>query len=192
MKKVIVLLSLAFCVCFTAPAQDRGIGLRLGDPTGITFKKYFGRTRAFELGLGSALYGWHNNYYVNSFQAYGPYEDYRYRSHSVISTVYLQGRYLQHYDIYVQDLEGKWDWYWGVGAVLKFSKVRYRYQHDEPPFDDTDIYNDVDFGPEGILGMEYTFQDIPLTVFAEISLMFEIVDRVSVRPLSGLGARYRF
>ena len=194
MKKVIALLSLVLCVCLSVAAQDRSIGLRLGDPTGITYKKYFGRTHAhaFEVGIGSALYGWHDNYHTNSFRAYGPYDDFRYRSHSVMSTVYLQGRYLQHYNIYVQDLEGKWDWYWGAGAVLKYSKVRYHFQNDGPPFNDTDIYNDVDFGPEGIAGMEYTFEEIPLTVFAEISVFLEIVDRVTLRPLSGLGARYRF
>lgn len=191
MKKVIVLLSFFLCF-FALRAQDRAIGLRLGDPTGITYKKYFGRTKAVEFGIGSAIPGWHNTYYRNSFNAHGPYNGFAYRSHTVQSTLYLQGRYLLHYDIYVQGMEGEWDWYWGAGGLLKFSSVQYRFQNNEPPFNESDTYNDVDFGPEGMVGMEYTFEGIPLTVFGELSLMLEIIDRVTLRPFSGIGARYRF
>ena len=54
------------------------------------------------------------------------------------------------------------------------------------------IYNDIDIGPEGMIGMEYTFEDVPITVFGEVSLMLELVDRVTLRPFTGVGARYRF
>jgi hypothetical protein len=191
MKKVIVLLSLVFCF-FAAAAQDQGIGLRLGDPTAITYKKYFNKTRAIEFGIGSASTAWRYKYYRNSFESHDPFNDYRYRSHQVQSTLCLQGRYLLHNDIYVQGLEGKWDWYWGVGGVLKFAKIKYRFENDEPPFNESDIYNDIDFGPEGIIGMEYTFKDVPITVFGEVSIMVEIIDRVTMQPFSGAGARYRF
>jgi hypothetical protein len=191
MKKVIVLLSLLLCFSVMF-AQDRSIGLRLGDPTGITYKKYLRNNKGFEFGIGSAGAGWRNNYYRNSFGAHDPFNDYRYRSHTVQSTLFLQGRYLLHDNIYVQGLEGKWDWYWGVGAMLKLASIKYRFDDTAPPFKQSEVYHDVDFGPEGIAGMEYTFQDIPLTIFAEISLMFEIVDRVTLQPYSGVGARYRF
>lgn len=173
-------------------AQDQGIGLRLGDPMGLTYKKYLDRSHAIELGFGTAGPGWDDAYYRNSFDARDKYEAYRYRSHRVSNTLYLQARYLLHNPIHVQDLEGKWDWYWGLGGVLKISKVRYHYDKSEPPFDDYDVYNDLDFGPEGIIGTEYTFQGIPLTVFGEVSLMLEIVDRIALQPFGGAGVRYNF
>jgi hypothetical protein len=191
MKKVIALLTIVFCF-FAAHAQQQGIGLRLGTPWGITYKKYLDKRRAFEFGLGSSSSHWSHRYYRNSFNDYGPYDHYRYRSHAVESTVYLQGRYLLHNNIYVEGLEGNWDWYWGVGAVLKVARVKYRFDNDAPPFNESGVYRDVDLGPEAIIGMEYTFQDVPLSVFADLSLMLEIVDRVTLQPLSGVGARYRF
>lgn len=191
MKKVIVLLSFVLSF-FAVAAQDQGIGLRIGDPTGVTYKKYLRNSKAIEFGLGSAGPAWHHNYYRNSFGDRDSFNDYRYRTHTVQSTVYLQGRYLLHNDINIQGMQGEWDWYWGVGAVLKVARVKYFFDNDTPPFNETEIHNDIDFGPEGIAGMEYTFEGIPLTVFGEISLMLEIVDRVTIRPLSGAGARYRF
>ena len=37
--------------------QRQGIGLRLGEPTGITYKKYLPGNRAIEFGLGSSPRG---------------------------------------------------------------------------------------------------------------------------------------
>lgn len=191
MRKVLTLFFFFFSVVI-AVAQNQGIGIRLGDPMGVTYKRYFGNTRAVEFGLGSAGLGWHDGYYKNSFEARDKYDGYRYRSHTVENTLYLQGRYLLHYNIDVRDIEGKWDWYWGVGGLLKFSKVKYRFYDDIPPFQETDTDNDIDFGPEGIIGMEYTFKDAPITIFGEVSLMFEMVDRVTLRTFGGAGARYNF
>jgi hypothetical protein len=191
MKKVMVLLSMVFCFLMTS-AQDQSIGLRIGDPTTITYKKYFNRNKAIEFGIGSAGPAWHHTYYRNSFESHDAFNNYKYRSHSVQSSLYLQGRYLLHNNIYVQGLEGKWDWYWGMGGVLKMASVKYKFDNDVAPYNETNVYHDVDFGPEGILGMEYTFKDVPITVFAELSAMIEIIDRVTFQPFSGAGARYRF
>lgn len=173
-------------------SQKQGIGIRLGDPVGITYKQYLLHDRAVEFGLGSAAPGWHHGYYRNSFESRDAYQDYRYTSHRVQSILFLQGRYLLHNDIYVQNMEGKWDWYWGVGAMLKVAKVSYKYQDIDPPFDSSDDYSDIDFGPEGIIGMEYTFQDVPVSVFGEVSLLLELVNRLTLQPYGGVGARYNF
>lgn len=196
MKKIIALLVLTVCF-FTASAQYRSasyrsIGVRLGDPMGVTYKRYIGKTKAVEFLIGTSSPAWHNAYYRNSFNSRDAYENYTYRSHTVESTLYLQARYLLHYNIYVEGMPGKWDWYWGLGGMLKFARVKYWFQDELPPFKQSDVYNDVDFGPEGIAGMEYTFDEVPITVFAEVSLMLELFDRVSLRPYSGAGARYRF
>ncbi|MFZ6014646.1 MAG: hypothetical protein ACOYXT_30175 [Bacteroidota bacterium] len=193
MKRVVILIFLA-CLSLQLKAQrtTQGIGVRLGVPTGVTYKKYLAGDRAVEFGLGSAGPGWHSAYYENSIRSFRKYDGKRYLSHDVHSTLYLQGRYLVHTNIEVQGMDGKLDWYWGIGGILKFAKVRYRFEDDTPAGTYTDERTDLDFGPEGIGGMEYTFEDVPISIFAEVSLMLEFVDRVSLRPFSGTGVRYNF
>lgn len=192
MKRLAFLIMLI--ISTAAVAQQQGIGLRLGDPMGVSYKKYFGRTHAIEFGIGSVPANWNNQYYINSFQEYPRYDNYRYQNHTVQSTLYLQARYLFQYNIPVQNMEGKLEWYWGGGAILKASKIQYRYQNREAPFVPArDIINDIDLGPEGIIGLEYTFQDVPMTVFGETSLFMEIADRpATIRGFGGLGVRYNF
>jgi hypothetical protein len=191
MKKIITSILLSTC-CIAAFSQDRGIGLRLGAPMGITYKKYFPANKAIELGLGTLTPGWYDQYHENSFLDYKKYDDYNYLSHHVNSTVYFQGRYLFHNDIHVEGMLGKWDWYWGVGGMLKFASIDYRYRLENGEVR-RDTHTDIDLGPEGILGMEYTLEDVPITFFGEFSLMMEFADRpLTFRVFTGLGARYNF
>jgi hypothetical protein len=191
MKKVICLILLSSCFIFSF-AQDRGIGLRLGAPMGITYKKYLPQNRAIEIGLGTLTSGWYNQYYENSFSKYNRYDGFDYQSHNVNSTVYLQGRYLFHYDIQIEGMMGKLDWYWGLGGMLKLASIDYRYRNENEEII-RDTRTDIDLGPEGIIGMEYTFEDVPITIFGEFSLMMEFADRpLAMRGFSGVGARYIF
>ena len=188
---VIVLLMISI----NSLAQDRAVGLRAGDPFGLTYKNYFTSHRAIELGLGTSSRNWHYSYYRNSFRYYNKYDNYRYVSHYVESIIYLQARYLLHYDIIVQGMEGTWQWYWGAGGEMKLAQVEYRFQDDLFPVNgiDTDVSTVFDLGPEGIIGMEYTFEDFPLTFFGEASLMIEIADRPAAMMLfGGAGVRLRF
>jgi hypothetical protein len=158
---------------------------------GITYKKYLPQNRAIEFGLGTLTSGWYSQYYENSFSRYKRYDGYRYLSHNVSSTVYLQGRYLFHTDIHIEGMMGELDWYWGLGGMLKFANVDYRYRNENEEIV-RDTRTDIDLGPEGILGMEYTFEDVPITLFGEFSLMMEFADRLAFRGFSGVGARYNF
>jgi hypothetical protein len=192
MRRVMVILFLATTV--SALAQKQSIGLRIGNPLGLTYKRYLPNDRAFEFGIGTAPGGWNKNYYENSFSDFDRYDDFRYRSHAVNSTVYLQGRYLFQYDIPIEGMVGKLGWYWGAGAMLKFATVKYTYQENDAPGPNaTDTRTDIDFGPEGIAGMEYTFDDIPLTVFGDVSLLLEFADRpFTFRAFAAAGARFNF
>ena len=190
MKKLIAACVLLF-VAFGSFAQDRGIGIRLGAPMGITYKKYLRENKAVEFGLGTLTNGWYDHYYQKSFNDFDRFEGYDYESHRVRSAVYFQGRYLLHNDIHIEGMMGELDWYWGIGGVAKIGNVEYRYRNNGIP--GRYVRTDFDFGPEGILGMEYTFEDVPLTIFGEFSLMIEIVDRPGIlRGLSGVGLRYNF
>jgi len=177
-----------------AQKAAHGIGLRLGEPMGLTYKLYLENNKALEFGFGTAASSWSSAYYKNSFKHYSRYDGNRYLSHDVQSTIYLQGRYLIHYDIPIEGMIGDLDWYWGLGAVLKSARVRYNYQENIAPFRSfTDTRTDIDFGPEGIVGMEYAFDEIPLTIFGEVSVLFELLDRpAALRAFAAAGVRYNF
>lgn len=175
-------------------SQTQSVGIRLGDPTGVTYKKFIQRGRALEVLVGSVPAHWHNNYYFNSFSEYDQYDSYRYQNHTVQSTLYVQARYLYHEPIPIENLIGKVTGYWGAGGMIKTAKVQYRFQERDAPFvQGTDVHTDIDIGPEGIVGMDYTFNDVPLTVFGEVSLLLEIADRpLTPRVFGCLGLRYNF
>jgi hypothetical protein len=192
MKKLIGTVVLLLFFFLQVYSQDRGIGLRLGNPIGITYKKYFPRQhKAIELGLGSGYSTWYPHYYENTFNDFDRYEDFEYISHDVKSSLYFQGRYLLQNDIPIEGMVGRLEWYWGIGGLLKIAQVDFRYRDVDEVI--TSSRTDIDLGPEGILGMEYTFEDVPLTIFGELSLMIEIADRpLALRGFSGVGVRYNF
>jgi len=173
-------------------AQHQGIGLRLGEPLGITYKRYLPGNRAVEFVLGTAPKDWSDNYYTNSFE--DRYDDQDEVNHDVKSVLYLQGKYLFHNPISAEGIEGKFTWYWGPGILLKTARVEYHYR-DEARIDNR-VYEtnrtDVDFGPELVGGIEYTFEDAPIAVFGELELLLELTDRTTFRLLGGVGARFNF
>lgn len=195
MSRVITFI-IAFFLIQAAFGQKRsnGIGLRIGEPFGVTYKRYMSPRSSLEFAIGSSPKGWSDAYYRNSFDDYAEYENYNYLSHDVESIIYLQGRLLLNQPILIEGLDGTLDWFYGIGGVLKSARVDYRFQGEEFPFDfESEDRTDVDLGPEGILGMEYFFSDIPLTIFGELSLMLEIGDRPGTfRLFGGAGLRYNF
>lgn len=194
MKKIIVLAWVVMAGPSVVWAQKQSVGLRVGDPIGVTYKRYTHTNKSVELIFGTAPTSWRRNYHKNSFYEYSKYDGFTYRSHKLDNPVYLQARYLLHYDIPVEGMEGQLQWYWGLGGMLKFGKVEYRY-HEGPPANNprTDVRNTLDFGPDGIAGVEYTFEDIALNVFGEVSLLLEIADRpLTFQVFGAVGARFIF
>lgn len=193
---VIVLLALSWLPVFSQNPQryGQGIGIRIGTPVGISYKKYIGRHNSAEVIVGGASPLWNGLYYRNSFGEYSNYDNYRYLSHKVESTAYVQGRYLAHFDLPIEGMEGMLEWYWGLGAVMKIAKLEYTYNDPTAlPPTRSDVRTDFDFGPEGIIGSEYHFEDVPITLFLEGSLMLELFDRIgAARPFAGVGVRYNF
>jgi hypothetical protein len=186
----------ATSLCSIAQTQTHSLGIRLGDPLGITYKQYLPNNRALEFIVGSAPKNWHGRYYKTSFDHFSRYDDDIYESHTVKSTISFQGRYLFHHNIAMEGpaAEGKLDWYWGVGGMLRVAKVRYYYQQRSLPFaHENDLRTDLNLGTDLIGGIEYTFEDIPLTLFADFSLFIEFADRPgAVKLLGGTGARLNF
>src|SRR5690606_15052357 len=90
------------------------------------------------------------------------------------------------------------DWYYGFGAQLRFQTFRYEYYYkleNDPVMyvGESDREIDYDLGLDGVIGLEYTFEEVPISVFTDITLFMEVVDN----PFrfwfqGGIGARYNF
>jgi hypothetical protein len=184
------------CICilgsFAAWSQHNSLGIRLGDPTGITFKRYLPANKAVEFLIGTAPRGFSETYYKKTFRK--KYDDLHYIDHRASDIFCFGGRYLFHHQIPTEGLEGKVDWYWGAGASFRTAKVEYIYEDLLISANETFYKSrtDIDFGPEVMGGVELTLQNIPLSIFGEMSMMFEIVDRITIRVPGGIGVRYNF
>jgi hypothetical protein len=193
MKYFFVALSFFF-LSRSVYAQHQSVGLRMGTPTGFTYKKYLANSAgAIEAAFGTVSPEQHARYYRKSFRHYSEFDNQNYFSHKVNSTLYIQGRYLFQYP-WEMSGAGKYEWYWGIGGLLKLANIT--YTHFENNGNGSLIKtkkNDIDLGLDLPLGMEYTFEDAPITLFGEVGPFIELADRTGIVQLKGaLGIRYNF
>ncbi len=179
----------------TSQQKNWGIGLRLGDPFGLSVKKY-NRNKAWEFNIGRTSYwGWHG--YNDAFYDYKPFKDYRrvdIRSAHATRALSIQAHHLWHRNF--SDVSGL-DWYYGVGGQLKSMNVRYRVRYEDQYgiwYDN--VYrnaNFIDIGVDGIIGLEYTFRNAPISLFADFNLFLELISNPFViHGQAGIGARFNF
>ena len=200
-----LLTAFSILATFSCFSQDYnwGIGMRLGDPSGITIKKHLD-DRALEINLGRThLYrgkGYYNNgfndwYISNQFG----YKDFKYLGFKASAPIGFQVHYLIHQGIHIEDLkEQGLQWYFGVGGQLGFQTYtydfRYKLEGNSEWFLATgERVTDIDFGVDGVIGLEFLIPDSPITLFADITLFLEIVDNpFQFWPQGGIGGRYNF
>src|SRR3990167_5840473 len=116
-------------------AQDKGFGLRFGDPTGLTFKKY-NDDKAIEISLGRTHWingtGWYDKHYNYWYDKnYSKYSDFQYVSHRAYVPLGLQVNYLIHKGIKNTgnaDLSGL-RWYFGIGGFMGMQKYSYDFRY---------------------------------------------------------------
>lgn len=200
MKKLLLLAIFCFFFAHSNYAQDHwGIGLRAGDPTGITAKKYMGKN-ALEISFGRTYYwysggDWYNRridyWYDKQNYDYRNFDPYNYRSSVPLA---LQVHYLFHRD--VKEIDNL-QWYWGVGGQARMQRfyVDYNYRHHNSDIwlRGSDSFTNIDLGVDGVLGLEYNFDEVPISVFTDVTLFLEFIDRPFMFwGQFGLGARYNF
>lgn len=184
MKKIYTILLLFSAATITA--GDLGIGIRLGDPNGLTFKKYNGN-KAWELSVGRTYWIYGRGWYDKNFdkwyehQKYG-YSEFQYIGYKSTFPVGMQLHYLIHKDMKKQKSEsGKVTWYYGIGGQLRFQNFYYNYRYKlngDPNWyyaNDVRVTN-IDLGVDGVLGLEYTFKEAPVSIFIDGVLFVEIAD----------------
>nr|MBI1231613.1 hypothetical protein [Cytophagales bacterium] len=178
-------------------SQQHQLGLRFGEPFSVTYKTYLDENFSVEgmIGRGSSNSA---PYYRRAFENNKPLSSAIYTSHSVSDAFNIHARIAYNEDISSEfDItEGTLLGYLGVGAVIRSTSADYTYTIPGtgavPNFQSESRAN-IDIGPEGYGGAEYIFQDLPLSVFAELGLFLELVDRPGhIKLQGGIGARYLF
>ncbi|QZE15294.1 SH3 domain-containing protein [Halosquirtibacter laminarini] len=191
-----------------ASDYDWGVGVRLGDPSGVTIKKEL-QGHALELSVGSTyvLSGkkYDDRYYNDHFNDWYHdmnyhYDDFQYIGYDISTPIAVQLHYLTQKDIHrlgdnaVRGLS----WYYGFGGQFRFQTYTYDYRYkvhgDKTWYYTTgDKETDIDFGVDGVIGLEYTFSNAPISIFMDFTTMIEVFDNpFQFWFQGGLGVRYRF
>jgi uncharacterized protein YraI len=168
-------------------SKNWGVGLRLGDPTGLTVKKYNGNS-AWELSVGtSPNYGYYHYDYNRRFYYYD-WKDYNLVRYNRTLATSLQLHYLKH--VPVAD-GGNLQFYYGGGGQVRLTNVHYWYEHRG--FYGVDKRTYVDLGVDGKIGLEYTFSEVPLSLFVDANLYLELYYKpLWATGMGGAGIRYNF
>ncbi len=181
-----------------------GIGFRIGDPSGLTVKRYLGGN-ALELSIGQT-YFWYEGYgYRNRFDDWYrernfAYADHQYLGYTSRSHIGIQLHYLFQNEIGRlgdASLRGLF-WYYGFGGQLRHHQYAFDYRYRLPGspvwyYANSGRVTDIDLGVNGTIGLEYTFNNAPIAVFLDSTLFMEIIgDPFALWFHFGLGARYNF
>jgi len=172
---------------------SHGLGLRIGDPMGITYKIYYKRKIAFELTGGVGFSGLYSPIHRQKFNLIDKFSEFEYIAHNVESSYAHQGRVILHHSIPGYH---RLDWYIALGYHVRWYQLKYVYSFiDENDRQDvgSSLYNDFDLGPEGALGFEFDYPNVPITVFAEAGAFYNLEGVKKFWRIQGaLGARIDF
>jgi hypothetical protein len=144
-----------------------GLGLVLGDPTGLSGKYWLGSTNAIDFGLGFARYGFTGCYYDNNNVRHCGYRD------TSINIDYLWQSNLVRGNAQL-------DWYIGVGGRLYFFGDRY-YAHG------------VDIAARAPIGLALMFSNPSfIEIFFELAPALYVIPFADFVIEGGLGIRFYF
>ena len=164
MKKHIVLLALV-ASSFAANAQSSGFGLgiMLGEPTGISGKYWIGSDRALDFGLAWGV--WNGTY------------------------LHLHADYLFHNMELIKVTKGKLPLYYGPGLRMRsWTGGRYWRKGEWHDYDGSH----VDLGIRFPVGVAYLFDGAPVDLFLEVVPTLDLVPATGLEFDAALGARYWF
>lgn len=192
----IKVLAFIFFIPMISFAQERGVGIRFGEPISITYKDFISDYISIEGMIGSAGVNG-ASYYQKDFESNPPSSNSFYISHSVKKGLSFNVRSAYHEDFTDSFgiTQGYLLAYGGAGIQLRTTSVTYSYEENQ--VSNGNIRNEsrtnVDFGPEAFIGSEYYFSDLPMNVFAEFGLFVELLDRIGhIKAQGGIGVRYLF
>jgi len=179
-----------------------GIGLKLGDPFALTYKFYPNKKWGFVADVGKASSGLYNRYYIEKFDEYAgtaAKDTITYLSHRVKSDYVGELKVLYHFDATV--VSPGLMFYVGAGWQVKSTKLQYSFTYDSSPSVGSGVRNEIDRmersrftqGPEVVLGIEYSYFQIPISAFMEVEYFQDVVADPGWKKFEGgVGLRYIF
>lgn len=177
-------------------AQERGVGIRLGEPISITYKDFIEDYLSIEAMIGSAGVN-SSSYYQKDFESNPPNSNSFYIGQNTQKGVSLNLRAALHLD-FTDEFGIEIGYLLGyAGAGVQFRSVNVTYFYDVNQIGTspnlTEERANIDFGPEAFAGGEYYFDELPISVFAEVGFFLELLDRVGhIKGQGGIGIRYLF
>lgn len=136
MKRILTLILVLTVMTAGIQAQSykSAIGLRGGDPSGVSFKTFLNSTNALELVVGTGYWG--HNFAITGFYEW------------------------QKPTNWTPNL----DWFIGPGAHVGFWNDYYKNEYG----------TSILIGVDGIIGLEYTLDDIPLNFALGVGPSFQL------------------
>jgi hypothetical protein len=191
-----LLFYLLIFVSFSTYAQQHQLGVRLGDPYGITYKTPISDFFSVEAILGRGSQNSHQ-YYKRTFENDKPVSSARYFSHQASGAFSFQARGI--YEASFTDdfniTEGELLVYTGLGVQFRSANVDFFYNTPNATPGTSELIEkrtNIDFGPEVFLGAAYYFEELPVSIFIEAGFLTEIVDRLHLKAQGAIGVRYLF
>ena len=155
-----------------AQYNNWSVGFRIGEPSGVNVRKYFGENHAFDLNIGTygGLYGNNRAYRAGRYKSVG---------------LAVQGHFLWHTSFgSSQTFRG----YYGFGGQIgsrRYYPDRLAYVNE---FEST-----ISLGGSGVAGLEIFPASKPYSFFLETGLYVEVLPAPFFLNLqSGVGLRYNF
>lgn len=185
------------CPVVRRTKASMGIGVKVGDPVGNTFKVYFLKRFAFEAVVGNTTSGLYSQFIREQFEVDPQFDTLRYLGHAKRFSVSGQARVLIHNPL-PEAISGEAgiDWYLGLGWNVRTLKIEYTYDTgDDSPISymiGKSTVTHVLYGPDVILGFEYVLPELPLAAFAEAGMFYDIAIVHEFKFEGGLGLRYIF
>ncbi|GAB2557596.1 hypothetical protein [Spirosoma areae] len=176
MKKLFLGLTFALmgCLMTTNLAQAQynnwSVGFRLGEPSGVNVRKYFGTNKAFDLNIGTygGLYGTKRSYRSGEYKSVG---------------LTIQGHLIWHKALTKSESIRA---YYGFGGQVN----NRRYY---PPRLNGEYENALSLGGSGIGGLEVFPASKPYSFFLETGAYVEVLQAPFFLSLNtGVGLRYNF
>lgn len=183
-----------------------GLGFKLGDPFGLTYKYYAKKNFAVAVDLGKPSSGLYNRYFREKFSGYanepdtlGDNASLTYSTHEVTADLTGEVKFL--YSIDADRISEGLQMYIGAGWQWKSTRLRYHYFYNLTSPSGGDLVNApgsfdrtrVTMGPQLILGIEYAYFELPVSAFMEIEFFTDIqTDPGWQRFEGGVGLRYIF
>lgn len=178
--------------------NNMALGIKLGDPTAISFRKYLSGKSMIELNIGTSPIRYN---YANRFDTYYKDRDFYYDNYQNRRNLVLQARYLLNTPLNVKGMSGLSVFY-GAGVQARFTTLSYNYRYREfwgagkgdyvwRTSTDTRTYTDVGF--DAVLGMDWRLPDTPISLFVDCNMYFELFHKFFwVRPQGTIGGRLHF